>query len=752
MNLYGNDMDESTHPFESGARLDGGARAAPSATSSAARRSKRSTRAGAPRKLVGLLLEDRGVLRGHQKVHRARRRRRARSPAAPSRRRSSARSRFARVPAGTGATRAGRYPRQAAERARREAAVRALRQVPDRASIQQHHRRRLIHEQCSRRSQVHQDPRVGAHAARRHASRSASPITRSTRSATWCSSRCPRRARREGRRAVRGGRVGEGRLGCLRPLAGEVIAGNPQLGQRAGARSTGSLRRGLAAAAAAGGRRARAASCSSPAEYAEAAATRRAADGLHSPHRGRRRGTCSRPSASPASSSCSTRSRSAAQSSRSRACRTALNEMQIGRLMSERARTRRPAAVLHRRRRLRAPHSGGRVGHHHARRVLQRLHAVPGGGEPGHAAADLRIPDDDRAASRAWRCPTPRCTTAPRRWPKPPHGGARQSQVASRSASSCRRRVHPHYRKVAVATAGNQGLRSRSCRTAPTEGARALEALARYEGEDITALVIQQPNFFGRLEDVDALTDWAHARGILVIAVVNPTSLALLKPPGEWGAHGCRHRRRRRPAARRAAVLRRPVLRLHDHAHGVRAPDARAASSGARSMLAGQRGLHAHAAGARAAHPPRQGDLQHLHQPGPAGDGGDDLPVAHGAAGPGARRRRLARAHARARGRADARARRARGLSAGPYFHEAVLQLDRPVAPVLKALAARGILGGLDLAEHYPRARACAAGVRHRDQDRRATSSATRRARRGHAGSARSLKRRTDTCHAHVKK
>ncbi|MGA7824272.1 MAG: hypothetical protein WCA14_08765, partial [Steroidobacteraceae bacterium] len=38
----------------------------------------------------------------------------------------------------------------------------------------------------------------------------------------------------------------------------------------------------------------------------------------------------------------------------------------------------------------------------------------------------------------------------------------------------------------------------------------------------------------------------------------------------------------------------------------------------------------------------------------------------------------------------------------GGYFHEAVLQLDRPVAPVLKALAARGILGGLDLGGYYP--------------------------------------------------
>ena len=58
------------------------------------------------------------------------------------------------------------------------------------------------------------------------------------------------------------------------------------------------------------------------------------------------------------------------------------------------------------------------------------------------------------------------------------------------------------------------------------------------KGQDITAVVIQQPNFFGLLEDVDAITDWAHANNALVIAVVNPLSLAILKPPGEWGTKG----------------------------------------------------------------------------------------------------------------------------------------------------------------------------------------------------------------------
>jgi glycine dehydrogenase subunit 1 len=58
------------------------------------------------------------------------------------------------------------------------------------------------------------------------------------------------------------------------------------------------------------------------------------------------------------------------------------------------------------------------------------------------------------------------------------------------------------------------------------------------EPGDFAALVIPQPNFFGVLEDVDVLTDWAHKHNALVIAVVNPVSLALLKPPGEWGENG----------------------------------------------------------------------------------------------------------------------------------------------------------------------------------------------------------------------
>src|SRR5213082_1933773 len=50
------------------------------------------------------------------------------------------------------------------------------------------------------------------------------------------------------------------------------------------------------------------------------------------------------------------------------------------------------------------------------------------------------------------------------------------------------------------------------------------------------ALVFQQPDFLGLLVDARGLTERAHAAGALAIACVDPISLALLAPPGEYGA------------------------------------------------------------------------------------------------------------------------------------------------------------------------------------------------------------------------
>lgn len=96
--------------------------------------------------------------------------------------------------------------------------------------------------------------------------------------------------------------------------------------------------------------------------------------------------------------------------------------------------------------------------------------------------------------------------------------------------------VNPVYRKVASAIAGNQGL---SFDYLPVDRANGNVDFDALDDEAApVAVVIQQPAFLGTLEDVDRLTDWAHARGAVVIAIVNPTSLAVLKSPGHWGSDG----------------------------------------------------------------------------------------------------------------------------------------------------------------------------------------------------------------------
>lgn len=99
------------------------------------------------------------------------------------------------------------------------------------------------------------------------------------------------------------------------------------------------------------------------------------------------------------------------------------------------------------------------------------------------------------------------------------------------------RTVHPNYQKAVHATVHNQGIVLDALEFDAEAGTINLGELPEPAG-DFAALIIQQPNFFGNLEDMDALTNWAHQQGALVIAVVNPVALALLTPPGEWGELG----------------------------------------------------------------------------------------------------------------------------------------------------------------------------------------------------------------------
>jgi len=261
--------------------------------------------------------------------------------------------------------------------------------------------------------------------------------------------------------------------------------------------------------------------------------------------------------------------------------------------------------------------------------------------------------------------------------------------------------VHPVWRKVARTIVRNQGIELIEApydREAGHVMTDALDSAAR--GGDIAAVVVPQPNFFGVLEPVDELTNWAHLRGALALAVVNPIALALLKPPGEWGSTGadiavgdgqplgsplagggpyfgfmaCRKDLVRQMPGRIVGATtdaegrRGFVLTLQAREQHIR-------RSKATSNICTNQGLMVAAA------------TVHMALLGPEGLA------------------RVARAcHANTLALAS-KLKAVGGVSrafSGAFFHETALRLPTPAAPVLQALKAQGILGGLDLKWEYP--------------------------------------------------
>jgi glycine dehydrogenase subunit 1 len=120
---------------------------------------------------------------------------------------------------------------------------------------------------------------------------------------------------------------------------------------------------------------------------------------------------------------------------------------------------------------------------------------------------------------------------------------AEAALMAVRSHKSSRRvlmpmTIHPVYRSVVRAIVRNQGIDVVEIPYCRQSGQVLPETLEEFNKEEFAALVIPQPNFFGILEQVDALTDWAHSKNALAIGVVNPMAMAILTPPGEWGGTG----------------------------------------------------------------------------------------------------------------------------------------------------------------------------------------------------------------------
>jgi glycine dehydrogenase subunit 1 len=260
--------------------------------------------------------------------------------------------------------------------------------------------------------------------------------------------------------------------------------------------------------------------------------------------------------------------------------------------------------------------------------------------------------------------------------------------------------LNPTYLQVSRAITEGQNLKFDLLPYEPAVGTTQRSSLDAYAGQDITAVVIQQPNFFGLLEDVDAITDWAHANNALVIAVVNPLSLAIFKPPGEWGTKGVdivvgdgqplgvplssggpyfgfmttrmEHVRQMpgRIIGRTVDLDGKPGFTLT-----LQAREQHIRRSKATSNICTNQGLLVTAA------------TIHMSLMGAAG-------LEQVAASCQLQTRKLLEALTKVRGVSLA--------FNGPRFHEAVVQLDRKVEDVLEKLAAAGIVGGLDLSRLYP--------------------------------------------------
>ena len=94
--------------------------------------------------------------------------------------------------------------------------------------------------------------------------------------------------------------------------------------------------------------------------------------------------------------------------------------------------------------------------------------------------------------------------------------------------------VHPEYRQVLATYLANQGVDLATLDT--PEGTVAIDELASNVNDQTACVLIQHPNFFGCLEEVEQAAEIAHKAGALLVVSVDPISLGLLKRPGEYGA------------------------------------------------------------------------------------------------------------------------------------------------------------------------------------------------------------------------
>lgn len=94
--------------------------------------------------------------------------------------------------------------------------------------------------------------------------------------------------------------------------------------------------------------------------------------------------------------------------------------------------------------------------------------------------------------------------------------------------------VHPESRQILNTYAKFRNITVKEI--AYKNGQVDLDDLSSKINKDTAAVIVQNPNFFGVIEDVEAITEIAHKNKSLLTVSADPISLSILKSPGEMGA------------------------------------------------------------------------------------------------------------------------------------------------------------------------------------------------------------------------
>jgi len=104
-------------------------------------------------------------------------------------------------------------------------------------------------------------------------------------------------------------------------------------------------------------------------------------------------------------------------------------------------------------------------------------------------------------------------------------------RVTGKSEVVVARSVHPEYREVLATYATHQGIPLRTVSFTDT-GRLDLKELEKAITDDTACILIQSPNFFGTIEDVEAIAEIAHQHGaLLVVSIAEAVSLGIVEPP-----------------------------------------------------------------------------------------------------------------------------------------------------------------------------------------------------------------------------